>query len=50
MENKNIIIIAVVVVIIAILGVIFATGILNGGLPLHSKQNLWKVLLLEMLA
>ena len=31
MENKNIIIIAVVVVIIAILGVIFATGILNGG-------------------
>lgn len=30
MENKNIIIIAVVVVIIAILGVIFATGILNG--------------------
>ena len=31
MENKNIIIIAVVVVIIAILGVIFATGMLNGG-------------------
>ena len=30
MENKNIIIIAVVVVIIAALGVIFATGILNG--------------------
>ena len=31
MENKNIIIIAVVVVIIAILGIIFSTGILNGG-------------------
>ncbi|MBE6502580.1 MAG: hypothetical protein E7Z79_09120 [Methanobrevibacter thaueri] len=30
METKNIIIIAVVVVIIAILGVIFATGMLNG--------------------
>ena len=30
MENKNIIIIAVVVIIIAILGVIFATGMLNG--------------------
>ena len=30
MENKNLIIIAVVVIIIAILGVIFATGMLNG--------------------
>ena len=30
MESKNIIIIAVVVIIVAILGVIFATGMLNG--------------------
>ena len=30
METKNMIIIAVVVVIIAILGVVFATGMLNG--------------------
>ena len=30
MENKNLIIIAVAVVIIAVLGVIFATGMLNG--------------------
>ena len=31
METKNIIIIAVIVIIIAILGVVFATGMLNGG-------------------
>ena len=30
METKNILIIAVVVVIIAIVGVVFATGMLNG--------------------
>jgi hypothetical protein len=30
METKNMIIIAVVVVIIAILGVVFATGMVNG--------------------
>lgn len=35
MENKNIIIAVVIIVIIAILGVIFATGILNG----NDKSN-----------
>lgn len=39
METKNIIIIAVVVVIVAVLGVIFATGMLNGDNNTGSAQT-----------